>query len=109
MPLSRPTRSGYWLTTDIRVASAPRPEIRVYRGEPRPRYALDKGRALMRVAAFCDEPGCQMSECDSCGRQYPSLLEAAMCGERDSVEAEDRAQGTVYRPDRLTSVRTDGC
>jgi hypothetical protein len=52
----------------------------------------------MRGATFCDETGCQMSECDSCGRQYPSLLEAALCGERDSVEAEDRAQGTVYRP-----------
>jgi len=38
-----------------------------------------------------------MVECGTCGREYPSPLEAALCGDGDSWEAEDRLSGVIYR------------
>ncbi|WP_345800024.1 hypothetical protein AAIB33_11110 [Microbacterium sp. AZCO] len=38
-----------------------------------------------------------MIECTTCGREYPSRLEAALCGEGDSAESEDRLSGVVFR------------
>lgn len=38
-----------------------------------------------------------MTECTSCGREYPSILEAALCGDIDTNEYEDRLSGSVYR------------
>ncbi|WP_344064771.1 hypothetical protein [Microbacterium pumilum] len=38
-----------------------------------------------------------MTECTSCGREYPSTLEAALCGDIDAYEFEDRRNGSIYR------------
>lgn len=38
-----------------------------------------------------------MSECTGCGREYPSILEAALCSDIDASEYESRVNGTVYR------------
>lgn len=38
-----------------------------------------------------------MFECTTCGREYPSRLEAALCGDADSWESEDRRVGVIFR------------
>jgi hypothetical protein len=38
-----------------------------------------------------------MSECTTCGREYPSALEAALCGDTDRAELDDRLTGSIYR------------
>jgi hypothetical protein len=46
---------------------------------------------------FVTKGGAIMSECTTCGREYPSLLEAAICSDTDLGELEDRLAGSVYR------------
>lgn len=41
--------------------------------------------------------GTKVKECTTCGREYPSTLEAALCGDVDGMEFEDRTNGTIYR------------
>jgi hypothetical protein len=52
----------------------------------------------MRVAtSLSRKGGTIMSECTTCDREYPSLLEAAICSDTDLGEREDRLAGSVYR------------
>ncbi|MDF2563463.1 MAG: hypothetical protein K0R99_4909 [Microbacterium sp.] len=46
---------------------------------------------------FATKGGTIMNECTTCGREYPSLLEAAICSDTDLGELEDRLAGSVYR------------
>ena len=43
------------------------------------------------------ERGDMVKECTTCGREYPSTLEAALCGVVDGMEVEDRSKGTPNR------------
>lgn len=51
----------------------------------------------MRGCGLSFGKGWMMTECTVCGREYPSALGAALCGETDLTEEEDRRLSVFYR------------
>jgi hypothetical protein len=60
-------------------------------------YRRERSR-VEGVCAYAESEGDgEMFECTTCGREYASRLEAALCADADTWESEDRLVGVIVR------------